>query len=181
MVYSYSFEHMSVPLVPDHVRDDICKSGYREDNAQYLNLGCGKEYWDKPWVNLDACPDIKADVYCDLDDKNLVLPFEDNTFDLIWASHIFEHIWYFRQLKDEMCRILKKGALLSWVVPCFLFADAWGDDTHCRAFSASSWLSCYWPGYSGGVWGQLPIKTVREHNGPTIEGEYWLWGSKQKL
>ncbi len=137
MVHSYS----DAQLISNELRDQLLEGSYKK-NGKYLNLGCGNDYYkESGWVNLDGCEDINADVYCDLDDKNLIIPLKTNSFDIIWASHILEHIWYLRVLKDEMVRILKPGGALLIVVPYYLFACAWGDDTHCRAFSTQSFQS----------------------------------------
>jgi SAM-dependent methyltransferase len=179
MVHSYSFKDMGVQLIPDDVRHDLLTDGYRE-NGKYLNLGCGKEYYTEPgWINLDGCVDIKADVYCDIDKKDLKMPFKDGEFDIIFASHIFEHIWYLRDLKLELARITKSGGQLTFVVPYYTFADAWGDDTHCRAFSESSIASFLWPGFDMGHYGYLPTINQSPEGKPV--SEYWLWASKPKL
>ena len=59
------------------------------------------------------------------------LPFKNETFELIYASHILEHVpWYtLRQTLDEWVRILKKGGRLEIWVPdglkiCKAFVDA---------------------------------------------------------
>jgi predicted SAM-dependent methyltransferase len=82
---------------------------------KYLNLGCGNRY-NKSWVNIDfakTCSDVIA--------HNLLLrfPFEDNTFDVVYHSHLLEHF----TLKDaktfmgECCRVLKVGGIIRVVVP----------------------------------------------------------------
>jgi len=47
------------------------------------------------------------------------LPFKDNTFDLIYASHVLEHIpWYkVKEVLKEWVRILKPGGVLEVWVP----------------------------------------------------------------
>lgn len=47
------------------------------------------------------------------------LPFEDNTFDLVYASHVLEHIpWYkVEEVVKEWVRILKPGGVLEVWVP----------------------------------------------------------------
>ena len=177
MVYSYSTKETK-HLIPIVLRDDMCKNSYKED-GKYLNLGCGKEYYNG-WVNLDGDSGIKADVHYDIDDKNLLLPFDDNTFDLIWAAHILEHIWHLRPLKDEMCRILKPGGELALIVPSYQFDDAWGDDTHCRAFSEGSFIITFWPGYEMGRAGHIPLESQPNLAGDMMNGKYWLWAIKPK-
>ena len=55
------------------------------------------------------------------------LPFADNTFDLIYASHILEHVaWYqSAQTLKEWVRVLKPGGVLEiWVPDGFKIAEA---------------------------------------------------------
>jgi len=111
-----------------------------------LNLGSGNDYIDG-WINVDLDPGMNPDIVCNLDAKDLRIPIKDNTHDFVWCSHIMEHIWYLPQLKNEILRILQPGGTLVVIVPHYLSLDAWGDDTHVRAFSEHSWYLGYWPGY----------------------------------
>jgi SAM-dependent methyltransferase len=182
MVHSYSTVDNGAQLIPLIVRDDMLKDAFvKWRGGKFLNLGCGKEYYDSPkgWVNLDGDPKIKCDVLCDLDDKNLKLPFKDDTFGIVWASHVFEHIFYLGALKKEIHRILKPGGTLCFIVPYYLYQDAWGDDTHCRAFSEASMGCAFWQGFTRGIFGHLPtINYGLGADEPT--SEFWLWCRKEK-
>lgn len=81
-------------------------------------------------------------------DMDAGLPFKDQSFDLVWAAHVLEHRPDLRKVQKELARILKRGGELNIIVPYFLSPDAWGDPTHCRAFSEDSFLSCFWPGFN---------------------------------
>lgn len=72
----------------------------RIDNFETLNIVGGR--------NVDY-------VY----DASKKLPFSDNTFDIVYASHILEHIpWYHtEQTLKEWVRILKRGGQLEVWVP----------------------------------------------------------------
>jgi len=109
-----------------------------------LNLGCGPDYLEG-WTNLDGDPTVKAEIHCELDSRDVHIPVQKNSFDYIYASHILEHIWYLPQLKRELVRILRPNGLIAVVVPHYLSEDAWGDDTHCRAFGQASFSSGFWP------------------------------------
>ena len=109
-----------------------------------LNLGCGNDFkYGKDWINVDITEpcNVKADI-------REGLPFEDREFDLIWASHILEHIPDLRKIQCELARVMKPNGVLKIIVPYYLSPDAWGDPTHCRAFSEESFQSCYWVGFS---------------------------------
>lgn len=80
-----------------------------------LNLGCGQARRDG-WINVDfqsTSPDVLA--Y----DLRLGIPFADDTFDLVYHSHVLEHFSraqgaFFLQ---ECFRVLKPGGVLRVVVP----------------------------------------------------------------
>jgi SAM-dependent methyltransferase len=86
-----------------------------------LNMGCGFAQFPAPnVVNLDAydnCrpPDRSNFVKHDLSDTPL--PFEDNTFDLIIANHIIEHIPNWWKTFCDCARILKVGGVIEIWVP----------------------------------------------------------------
>ena len=95
-----------------------------------LNLGCGKDYKRsfeqellgglhyEEWTNLDFNKEVQADVYADITKR---LPFKDNTFDYVYASHILEHIPREKLFKflEEICRVCKKGAKIDFFTPHF--------------------------------------------------------------
>jgi len=82
-----------------------------------LNVGCGLDYRNRNdgWVNLDFNSDIKADVYHNL--NVYPYPFENETFELIAASHVIEHLDYPYKFMKEMFRILKKDGEIVVYLP----------------------------------------------------------------
>ena len=106
-----------------------------------LNLGCGKDIREG-YINYDIKP--IADVCGNCEEG---LPFKDDMFDKVVASHILEHIHDLRALKRELWSVLKDGGELIVTVPDYTSPDAWGDDTHCRAFSNQSFFIDFWPGF----------------------------------
>ena len=77
-----------------------------------LNIGCGP---DQPegWVNLDSNPDEEPDIVADVRH----LPFDDDSVDEIYASHILEHIDCREPVLEEWCRVLRPGGLITIAVP----------------------------------------------------------------
>jgi ubiquinone/menaquinone biosynthesis C-methylase UbiE len=63
-------------------------------------------------ISAKCQPDILADVTS--------LPFEDNTVDEIYASHIIEHVSFDWDVIAEWKRVLVVGGLLSVMAPDFL-------------------------------------------------------------
>lgn len=81
-----------------------------------LQIGCGKAYIPG-WENVDIFSNVHADVYS----SALALPFPPESFDLIYASHVLEHLnrhiimtalYHWRHL-------LKPGGILRISVPDF--------------------------------------------------------------
>ena len=162
-----------------HVPEEVCTpDGFRNklfnesDWKDKLNLGCGSEYLHG-WINLDYSKETKADVYHDLEETPL--PFKDGQFDFVYASHILEHIKNLPQLKLELNRIVRTPGIMVVVVPYYSSSDAWGDDTHCRAFSEMSFANMYWPGF-----GYQEVKHIPVTFSNGIEGT-WLTASLGKL
>lgn len=86
-----------------------------DSDLKYLNLGCGYRF-DSQWTNVDFVATGKNVIARDL---NLGIPFPDQTFELVYHSHILEHFTrnsaaYFLQ---ECCRVLQPGGILRVVVP----------------------------------------------------------------
>ena len=81
-----------------------------------INLGCGKRNFGKDWVHIDGGD------HSHLDYKDIFnLPYESNSVDLIYASHLIE---YFD--RAEVVNIIKKwksklkaGGILRIAVPDF--------------------------------------------------------------
>jgi SAM-dependent methyltransferase len=103
-----------------------------------LNLGCGRDI--KPgFVNIDARGHPGVDVIADLGKcRNKRLPFKESSVDLILMSHVLEHIVDSLGLMQELHRIAKPNALLTIRAPYGSSDDAWGDQTHVRAYFLQS-------------------------------------------
>jgi SAM-dependent methyltransferase len=83
---------------------------------QKLNLGCG-EHKKEGYVNIDWQALTKPDVVHDL--NAFPYPFPDNTFDLVEAFHVLEHLDKPFVIMKELHRILKPGGTLHIKVPHF--------------------------------------------------------------
>jgi predicted SAM-dependent methyltransferase len=81
-----------------------------------LNLGCGRRNFGKDWIHIDGGD------YPHLDSKDIFnLPYEDNSIDLIYASHVIE---YFDReevipLLKRWKEVLKSGGIMRLAVPDF--------------------------------------------------------------
>ena len=62
-------------------------------------------------------------------------PLEDSSYDIIYASHIMEHMKDNIEFMEEIYRIAKPNAKVIIRVPHFSGRSAWCDPTHLRAYS----------------------------------------------
>ena len=138
-----------------------------DGDGKKLNIGCGKDHI-KGWTNLDRCVDVSPDVVAEIDGCSL--PFSTNCFDHILASHIFEHVNDLVHLKSELRRVLKPDGTLVFVVPYYLSPDAWGCDSHVRAFSMHTFIDENWVG-----WEQVSGKLLKipSRNNDELS---WIYG-----
>ena len=80
-----------------------------------LNVGCGTNYAEG-YEHLDMYVDAPfIDFKCDAKD----VPVEDETFDVIYARHWLEHLYYYEALETLgiLIKKLKKGGYLHLIVP----------------------------------------------------------------
>lgn len=81
-----------------------------------LNLGCGKRNFGKDWIHIDGSK------YDHIYSHNIVdLPFEENSVDLIYASHVFEYFDREECVKvlEKWNKCLKPDGILRLAVPNF--------------------------------------------------------------
>ena len=103
-----------------------------EEDKLGLDLGCGRRK-RIGFIGLDAYPDTGVDVVCNIEHQQL--PFKDNTFDIVAASHLLEHIKDLDSVLAEISRILKPGGKLQITVPYAGDLRAFQDPTHVRFFT----------------------------------------------
>lgn len=105
-------------------------------DAKVLDVGCG-DHKKIPWaVGLDIVKTAATDVVHDL--NRFPWPFEDDSFDVIVASHVVEHIDDVLGLCRELHRIGRPGAQVRIATPHYTSPDAWADPTHRHAFGYRS-------------------------------------------
>lgn len=85
-------------------------------HSRKLNVGCG-ESKREGYINLDWSPLVGADVSHDL--NVFPYPFPDNSFDLIEAFHVLEHLDKPFDVMREFHRLLTPEGILHVKVPHF--------------------------------------------------------------
>jgi predicted SAM-dependent methyltransferase len=80
-----------------------------------VNLGCGNRF-HKDWINLDFKSNSDKVIEFNLLEK---LPFEDDSIDIVYTSHVLEHFSKCDAPKflDECYRILKPNGIIRVIVP----------------------------------------------------------------
>lgn len=97
-----------------------------------LHVGCGMHKVPGALgVDITALPGV--DVVLNLDEEPL--PFSDNTFDIVYAHHVLEHLRNLPTVMSELHRVCKAGAHIDIVVPYYTCVGAFGDPTHVRFFT----------------------------------------------
>lgn len=136
-----------------------------------LNLGCGYDFrYDREWVNFDMTPPANV-----IGDAREGLPFRKAAFEEVWISHLLEHIPDLRAVQRELARVTKQGGIVQIIVPDYLSPDAWGDPTHCRAFSIESFQPCYWVGFNPV---DLSIRKFKKR--PVMHGVDWIFATMRR-
>lgn len=87
-----------------------------------LNIGCGKCYLPG-WINIDLFSNVKADAYADMTS----LPYANESFDLIYASHVLEHQHRHMIVAtlNHWYSLLRPGGILRLAVPNFAAICQW--------------------------------------------------------
>jgi SAM-dependent methyltransferase len=78
-----------------------------------IDLGCGRNK-QAGFIGVDRYPFSGVDVLVNL---NQILPFRDDSVDLIFASHSLEHVESLLTIMNEIYRICKHGAQLCVIAP----------------------------------------------------------------
>lgn len=113
-----------------------------------LNLGCGLDVRDpsQGWVNMDFVSLPGVDVVHDM--MRTPWPIEPSSFDLVFASHVMEHIPHHHEsgrdgfvvIMEEIWRVLKPGGTLVVRVPHYSHTEyCEADPTHTRTIYPRTW------------------------------------------
>jgi SAM-dependent methyltransferase len=103
-----------IAMRPDFIASQLLKLGLAEKPAGLkLHLGCGAARL-AGWVNIDAYP---AELSMDM---RWGLPFEPQSADYVFISHVFEHLYYPEESSSvlrDIHRVLSPGGRLRLIVP----------------------------------------------------------------
>lgn len=103
-----------------------------KSDKKILDIGCGN-HKIKGAVGLDAVKIEGVDVVHDL--NKIPYPFKNDSFDVIHANQILEHLEApLDDILGEMCRICKQDGVIKIIVPHALSVGAFSDPTHKKFF-----------------------------------------------
>ena len=118
-----------------YTRTGVTKENIFTRDEKVLHIGPGKKALTGA-TTIDIIDLPGVDIVHDLD--TLPWPFQDNTFDVIFAHSVFEHLDKQVAVMEEMWRILKHGGRIVITVPYFRCPDAFTDSTHKHFFTTRS-------------------------------------------
>lgn len=105
------------------------------EKSVILDLGCGNR--KRPGsIGIDVNPRTAADVVHDL--NVFPYPFAEDTFDVVYADNVIEHLAEPVRVMEELHRITKVNALVKVIVPYFRSLWAYIDPTHRHFFTVDS-------------------------------------------
>jgi len=119
--------------------------------VKILDLGCGRGEFlkgfircgldghgvDRSTIAKSVCPEVEI-LQSDL--ENEPLPYNDNSFDVVFSKSVLEHFYYPEKLVQEIYRILNPGGLVITMVPDWesVYKTFYDDYTHRTPFTHTS-------------------------------------------
>lgn len=138
------------------------RTGALEPGLVGLDLGCGSR--KRPgFIGLDRTTVPGVDLTWNL--ELLPLPFRAGSFDVVFASHLLEHVTDLNRMLEEVARVLKPGGLLQITVPWAGDLRAFQDPTHVRFFTLRSFEYFVREGATVGGWYlRKPFRRIRRRS-----------------
>ena len=108
--------------------------------AKVLNFGSGlTTYPAKNVTNLDCTEGENVTV---VPPTQIELPFETNTFDLVIANHVIEHLPYWFETMQELARVVKVGGVIEVWVPPISSDSSFSYRDHLNRIGQESFAGC---------------------------------------
>jgi len=107
-------------------------TGLQNMHKVIIELGCGKNKRYKDSIGIDLIDNETVDIVADINNGLGFLP--DNCADIIYSSHVLEHLTDVGFIMAEIYRVLKKGGKKIGLVPHFSNPFYYSDFTHKTTF-----------------------------------------------
>ena len=136
---------------PDQLASYLVTRYNLTKGEKILDLGCGRgEYLkgfvrkgldgygvDQSAIGTGVCSEAEI-IQSDL--ENEPLPYEDDSFDVVFAKSVLEHFYYPEKIVQEIHRVLNPGGLALTMVPDWesVYKTFYVDYTHRTPFSLNS-------------------------------------------
>jgi len=134
-----------------------------------LDIGCGTRK-QEGFEGVDQFPFEGVDHVFDLNEK---WPFENESVDEVYASHVIEHFTGKQRVHilNEMYRVMKPGAKATIIVPYWASCRAYGDPTH-------QWppVSEFWFYYLSRDWRIGNVEKKMDAQAPHTDKSNWPEG-----
>lgn len=97
------------------LRPFIIRKYLISNDIKKLQIGSGSSS-QQNWLCTDLAPEFGKNIYLDVTKR---FPFNDNTFDYVFAEHLIEHVIYVQGvfMLNECHRILKPGGIFRCATP----------------------------------------------------------------
>ena len=122
-----------------------------QKGSKILDLGCGRGEFlrgfircglkgygvDQSSIAKSVCPEAEV-LQSNL--ENELLPYDDNSFDVIFSKSVLEHFYYPEKLVMEIYRVVNPGGLVITMVPDWesVYKTFYEDYTHRTPFTVNS-------------------------------------------
>lgn len=148
---TYSEENRPFTQYPDKLTRYLSSMYNLQKGSKILDLGCGRGEFLKGFMKCDldgygvdqssvAKSLCKEAEILQSDLGNEPLPYDDNTFDIIFSKSVLEHFYFPEKLVLEIYRIVKPGGLAITMVPDWeaVYKTFYEDYTHRTPFTIHS-------------------------------------------
>ena len=120
-----------------------------------IDIGCGTKKLDGAF-GLDRRKERGVDVICDFEHA---VPLKTNAVDVVYMSHIMEHIKDLIPFMEEVYRVCRPGAEVRVIVPYYTSRGAFRDPTHVR-FIAEDTFQYFEPPTDYGIKTNFKIEKI---------------------
>ena len=148
---TYSEKNRPFTQYPDKLARYLFLRYKLSKDSKILDLGCGRGEFlrgfircglngfgvDKSNIAKSICPEAEI-LQSNLEIKPL--PYDDNSFDVVFSKSVFEHFYFPEELVAEVYRIVKPGGLVITMVPDWesVYKTFYEDYTHRTPFTVTS-------------------------------------------
>jgi len=102
-----------------------------------LDIACGGNK-KEGFTGIDIAAIEGVDIVHDL--TQYPWPIESDSVDEVWCSHYIEHVQDLMKFMNEVYRIMKVDAKVTFISPYYTSVRCWQDPTHVRAISEQTYL-----------------------------------------